>query len=175
MKNGWKLVSVLALGVSVWLSLAVVLQARDVENRKAAAAFEKLKALQGRWEASMGEHRVVATYEVVSNGTAVLERVDGHGVGGMITLYYLEGDHLALTHYCMQGNQPHMTARIGDADSNELHFQLSGTLGLGDAAEKHMDEVLIHFDGPGRVTQNWTEKENGQFGHVVTLSYRRIS
>ena len=98
MKNRWKLASAVVLGVSVWLSVAVVLQARDVANRKTAVAFEKLKALQGRWEASMGEHSVITTYEVVSNGTAVLERVEGHGVGSMITLYYVEGYHLALTH-----------------------------------------------------------------------------
>ena len=175
MKNGWKVASAVVLGTSLWLSVAVVLQARSVANQKAAAAFEKLKGLQGRWEATMGEHNVVTTYDVVSNGTAVLERMEGHGIGGMVTVYTLEGDHIALTHYCVRGNQPHMTAEVADPESNELHFRLSGTVGLGDADEKHMDEVLIRFEGSSRVIQDWTEKENGKVGHVVTLNYRRTS
>ena len=173
MKNSGKLITPVVLGVLVWLGFATALRAVSAD-RDAAAAFDKLKSLSGQWEAQMGEHKIVTTFEVASNGTAVLERMSGHGVGDMLTVYYLEGDRIVLTHYCTSGTQPHMAAKAAPG-SDELHFKLAGTSGLTSADQGHMDEVVVRFDGSDKVNEDWTWRENGKVGQQVALRYHRIS
>src|ERR1700758_3617498 len=70
-----------------------------------AAAFKQLKVLAGHWEAQpAGEVKATLDVELTSGGTALIERshiVEGGKEVEMITLYYLDGDQLKLTHYCM--------------------------------------------------------------------------
>ncbi len=79
-----------------------------------AAAFEKMKSLAGHWEGSTPDDaKLTADIEVTSDGNAVLERfqmIEGGRPMTMITMYYLDGDTLKLTHYCHAGNQPTMAA-----------------------------------------------------------------
>jgi len=173
MKNAAKLITPVVLGIAVWLGVATALPAASAD-RDAATAFAKLKSLSGRWEAQMGEHKIVTTFEVASNGTAVLERMSGHGVGDMLTIYYLEGSHIVLTHYCASGTQPHMVAQAGRGN-DELHFKLAGTSGLTSLDQGHMDEVVVRFDGLDEVNEDWTWKENGKVGRQVALRYHRVS
>src|SRR5206468_10379480 len=77
-----------------------------------AEAFEKLKALVGHWETDKTNmNKATLDLELTSGGTAVIEKFrmveEGKPVE-MITLYYLDGDQIKLTHYCMAGNQPTM-------------------------------------------------------------------
>ena len=81
------------------LSLAIPTLAAD---NNASAAFERLKKLAGTWEATTPDgksERVV--YEVIANGTAVIER-DAHEGGTMETVYHLDGDKLGC-HFCESG------------------------------------------------------------------------
>src|ERR1700704_1393988 len=75
-----------------------------------AAAFEQLKSLIGHWKTqSANMPDATLDLELTSGGTAVLERSHMINEGKpveMITLYYLDGEQLKLTHYCMAGNQP---------------------------------------------------------------------
>ena len=41
----------------------------------------------------------------------------------MMTVYYLDGDRLLLTHYCMAGNQPRMQARAFNPETGEVDFE----------------------------------------------------
>jgi len=75
-------------------------------------AFEKLKALVGHWETDKTNmNKATLDLELTSGGTAVLEKfhmVENGKPVEMTTLYYLDGDQVKLTHYCMAGNQPTM-------------------------------------------------------------------
>src|SRR5262245_49740277 len=80
------------------------------------AGFEKIKALSGEWEVTRGgdeHHGGTVTYKVTAGGSAVLETLFGGTKHEMITLYYLDGKDLALTHYCMLQNRPRMRAERG--------------------------------------------------------------
>ena len=90
---------------------------------EASAAFDRLKALAGQWEAQGKTGKSQLTYEVVSGGNAVFERDNNEGMPEMITVYYLDGDRVLLTHYCMIGNQPRMQARRIDPQTGELKFE----------------------------------------------------
>jgi hypothetical protein len=69
------------------------------------AAFERLKALVGSWEAeSPGGRRVRLTYELAAGGSVLVERYTAGDLPGgetMLTTYYLDGERLMLTHYCV--------------------------------------------------------------------------
>src|ERR1700742_4745659 len=102
--------SIWALGIlaagAIWLGLAgTVAQASDKGDTNAAAAFAQLKTLAGTWEAATKQGKATTTYEVISNGSALVEHLDMPNEGAMVTVYHLDGDRLVLTHYCTAGNQ----------------------------------------------------------------------
>src|SRR5260370_14316271 len=78
----------------------------------AVAAFEQLKSLVGHWETEKSNtNQATLDLELTSGGTAVIEKAQMVQQGTtveMITLYYLDGDQLKLTHYCMAGNHTTM-------------------------------------------------------------------
>ena len=104
--RGWtKVLSVVVLGIAVM----------PVPNPAAGSgteAFEKLKSLVGNWETDKTNmNKATLDLELTSGGTAVLEKfhmVENGKPVEMTTLYYLDGDQIKLTHYCMAGNQPTM-------------------------------------------------------------------
>ena len=66
------------------------------------AAFERLKSLQGTWETAGGQ-KATTTFELVANGTVLLERYSNPAIPGggqMVSAYHLDGTALVLTHYC---------------------------------------------------------------------------
>jgi uncharacterized protein len=81
----------------------------------AEETFEKLKALQGDWVNA--ESQDVATYEVISNGSAVVERA-----GGMVTVFHLDNGTIMATHYCAAQNQPRLRATEFSGEIIEFEF-----------------------------------------------------
>src|ERR1044071_4021628 len=93
----------------IWLGLAgTVAHAGDKQDTNAVAAFNRLKTLAGNWEATSTRGKVTSAYEVISNGSALVEHVKGTGEDEMLTVYHLDGNLLVLTPFCTAGNQPHM-------------------------------------------------------------------
>src|SRR5437879_9085299 len=86
-----------------------------------AEAFEKLKSLVGHWETDKTNmNKATLDLELTSGGTAVLEKfhmVDNGKPVKMTTLYYLDGDQVKLTHYCMAGNQPRSEEHTSELQS----------------------------------------------------------
>lgn len=127
----------------------------------AQAQFEKIKSLAGEWQGEGPEGKVTVVYEVVSNGSAVMERMQSAGQPGMITMYHLDGDHLMMTHYCAAMNQPRMRAAEG-ADANVLAFNLMDITNLTDPAAGHMKGLTMTFRDANHLTADWTFEENGK-------------
>ena len=127
----------------------------------AAAAFSRIKSLVGEWQADtpMGKSRV--TYELVSSGTAVLERDAIGDMPPMITLYYLDGNRLLLTHYCMVGNQPRMRSAAGN-DGDEVVFEFAGGANLNPATDVHMHDYRLRFAGTDRIRGEWELYKDGK-------------
>src|SRR5579862_7044984 len=99
----------------VLLAFAVNSPAQDTKQPAAQnAALERFKQLAGEWvgKGMHGgmEHEVRSIYKVTSGGSAVMETIDPSGPHEMVTVIHSDGNALALTHYCMLGNQPQMKA-----------------------------------------------------------------
>src|ERR1700730_11841190 len=73
----------------------------------AQKAFEKLKTLAGSWEGSSMGMSSHITIHVIPSGIAFLHEATGPGgPANPITMFYVDGDRLLLTHYCDAGNRP---------------------------------------------------------------------
>src|SRR5687768_5331933 len=97
--------------ISILLAAAgIVATAGDTKKSKQGTAFERLKSLEGEWQAQSpwGGHSRVR-YQVIAGGSAVVETFSDDKLGAgneMVTVYTPAGEGVALTHYCMAGNQP---------------------------------------------------------------------
>lgn len=159
------------LALTFGLTLAVVAiagaEAKKVSDADAAhQGFEKLKALNGEWEVaavpSNHEHGPMGgtvSYKVTAGGSAVLETLFGSSEHEMVTLYYVDGNTLALTHYCMLGNRPHMLAQP-DSSPSKLVFKCAD----GDKIESdaHMHQVTITFVDPDHLKTEWVLNNGGK-------------
>ena len=90
----------------------------------AQKAFEKLKTLAGSWEGTYMGMSGKVTIRVTSRGNAILHEVTSSGMpDNPITMIYVDGDRLLLTHYCDSGNRPRMEGKISP-DGNSVEFTL---------------------------------------------------
>lgn len=130
----------------------------------ANAAFARIKSLAGDWQSVgvKGEHSRL-TYQVVSGGTAVMERFSSDGLpansGEMITIYYVDKGELVLTHYCIAHNQPHLQATRYDSQSGELDFEFVDGGNIATGNEGHMHSAKLRFIDNDHISSEWLYME----------------
>lgn len=161
--------AVILLGASAIPSFAA-----DQPSANAATAFAKLKTLVGTWEAESSKGKAVSTYELVANGTALVEHIKVPGESEMLTVYHLDGDRLLLTHYCTAGNQPELQAEAYDPASNTLTFNFLRAGNLPDKNAGHMHHAVLKFTSDDSFTANWAFQEGGKIRFVESLPYTRV-
>ena len=140
----------------------------------AAAGFERLKALAGTWQVESDMGKTQATYEVIANGSVVLERITMNEHGTMVTAYHLNGDKLELTHYCMAGNQPSMVAKNINPATGEIVFDFTGISNLSNPNAGYMHNASFQLADNNQFTAAWTFYEYGKPKFTETLRYTRV-
>ncbi len=147
-----------------------VVWAGDHHAERAAAKpaiFDKFKALKSVWEMQGGhdEHggppSGSVSYKVTAGGSAVMETFLAGSEHEMITLYYVEGDAMALTHYCMLGNRPHMRA-IPSKDPNKITLRCPEGEDRALEAEQHMHQATFTFLDADHFKSEWTLFKDGK-------------
>ena len=147
-------------------------------NSNDAAAFAQIKSLAGDWERALekgGKARI--HYEVIAGGSAVSERYESDDLGpanAMVTVYYLDGDHLQLTHYCMAKNQPHMQAESFDPATRELRFAFVNATGLSGPDGGHMHNASVRFIDADHFNSDWQYYEDGHPKFTEDLQFTRV-
>jgi hypothetical protein len=159
------LVCVALLGFAAWTGA----------GNNGAAAFEKMKSLAGHWEGSApGAAKLTADIEVTSDGNAVLERfqmVEGGKPMNMVTMYYLDGDTLKLTHYCHAGNQPTMAATYDPASSTiTFDFVTATNLKPDDV---HMHHAVFTLVDSNHLNETWTMYKDQKNAGAESISLTR--
>ena len=125
------------------------------------AAFEKIKSLEGTWEGfNYADTPVTVSYEVVSAGSAVIERLEPQGEPAMITMYHMDDGKLMMTHYCSAGNQPRMVAQKSEDES--IHFEFLDGTNLSADEIGHMRGLSIYLKGKNELEQVWTFRQDGK-------------
>lgn len=103
----------------------------------AKKAFEKLKTLAGSWEGTIGDLSTQVTIRVTSAGSAIMHDAF-MAKTNKITMIYLEGDRLLLTHYGGEGNRPRFEGKL-TADGKSIEFSfLDVSGGTQRGLMKHM-------------------------------------
>jgi hypothetical protein len=141
-----------------------------------AEAFEKLKSLAGHWETvNSNMQKATLDLELTSGGTAVLEKFhmveDGKPVE-MITLYYLDGDKLRLTHYCMAGNQPTMSGTY-DPAAKTIKFDFLSITNLKSENAGHMHHATYTFVDDDHFKTSWTFRKDQKDAFTEDVTYVR--
>ncbi len=91
---------------------------------------------------------------VTSMGNALMHEMTGAGrPDDPITMLYLDGDRLMLTHYCDAGNRPRMVAKTApDGKSVEFDFlDVAGSLQHG-----HMHHAVFTVIDANHHIEDWT-------------------
>ncbi len=163
----------LVMATVVLAAAAVHAAGPKSEASAGQAAYARLKTLVGEWEADTGMGKVHVSYELIAGGTSLVEKESGEKMPAMLTVYYLDGDRLLLTHYCMAGNQPRMQARAFNPETGEVDFEFLDATNLTPGAG-HMHNAKIRVAGNDHFSAEWEFYENGQRKMAETAQYTRV-
>ena len=154
--------AVLSLGLVVLLG-GFALAAEQGTPTRPNAGFDLLKGLVGSWEGKSKDGVVSVRYEVVSDGTALLETMSHPGSkAAMVTVYHPDGDQLMMTHFCGANNQPRMRCARPAADGKSLTFAYVDCTNLPTPETGHMHGLVITLDDADHLTEAWTWMEGGK-------------
>jgi len=160
---------------AIFVMTLIALPLTAGESSPAERAFERFKALEGEWTGTGPEGKTIETrYELVGEGTSVMEFFSIEGEHDMLTVYHLDGDSLMLTHYCAAGNQPRMRAASFE-DENEVSFDFVDVTGVPSPEAGHMHHAVIEFKNDDRVESHWTWFEGGEAKFTESIEIERVA
>src|SRR6266478_1590032 len=161
----------LMLSVVVITALSeVVFATSEAQKSDAQKSFDKLKALAGSWEGpvtvappqhDMGDGTLTqVTLRVTSRGNSLVHEMKEAGTPDdparydhPVTMLYLDGDRLLLTHYCDAGNRPRMTGKVS-ADGKTVEFDFLDV--SGGTQYGHMHHAVFTVIDANHHTEDWT-------------------
>jgi hypothetical protein len=128
----------------------------------AQKTLDRFKSMVGTWQGkspSGGTSEV--TYQLAAGGTAVM--ADMHMADeDMVSMYYVDGDQLLMTHFCPSNNQPRMKAVISP-DLNTVTFDFLDATNLPGPQTGHMHRAVFLFSSdPNHYSEEWTWKQEGK-------------
>jgi hypothetical protein len=151
------------LALAFVLLFCVNLPAQMPPPAASTPAFDQLKSLAGTWEGKRSADRsTMLTYEVVSNGSVVMERLKPTHEAEMVTMYSLDGGRIVVTHYCSMGNQPTMQTAPLAAATGKYDFHFVRIAGTKTPEEGHMTDLTLSLPDKDHLTQTWTFLEKGK-------------
>ena len=152
------------LSVVVLMSLSIAAFAQS----DAQKSFDKLKTLAGSWEGSFEGGPVHVSLRVTSMGNAILHEMKGGGPDNPITMLYLDGDRLFLTHYCDAGNRPRMVGTISP-DGKTITFNFVDV--TGSTQQGHMQSAVFSLIDGDHHTETWNfaMADGKQMGGLLEL------
>jgi len=150
----------------VLLSLATL----SFAQTDAQKSFDQMKTLAGTWQGPVavdppmqGETNgkpIHVSLRVTSRGNAIVHEMKEAGTpddptryDDPITMVYLDGDRLLLTHYCDAGNRPRMAAKVSP-DGKTVEFDLIDV--AGNVQYGHMQHAVFTIVDANHHTEDWT-------------------
>jgi hypothetical protein len=148
--------------ITIWLLVLGVAVSAAGAEQSSTAAFERLKALAGDWQADLpGFGAITNSVRLVSNGRAIEETL-GTPTDNEISLYTRDGNRILLTHFCALTPDGHVvrleTAPVKEA-FDSLEFVFRDSTNLHNLAAPHMRRVLLIIRDHDHITEQWTQVE----------------
>jgi hypothetical protein len=163
MKSIRFVLSVILMSLSTIMAFAQSDSQKPIAQSDAQKSFDKLKTLAGSWEGQVStvpqeaalEGKVMqVSFRVTSMGNTLMHEMTGAGrPDDPITMLYLDGDRLLLTHYCDAGNRPRMAGKMSpDGKTVEFDFlDVTGSTQYG-----HMHHAVFTFLDANHHIEDWT-------------------
>ena len=162
------------LPFTILIAFSTVALAQSATPSDAQKSFDKLKALAGTWHASVlidppmkdmpNGPMADVTLRVTSRGNALVHEIGETGKDDPtkydhpVTMFYLDGDRLLLTHYCDAGNRPRMAARVSP-DGKTVEFDFLDV--AGNTQYGNMYHAVFTFIDANHHTEDWTFRMKG--------------
>ena len=141
---------------------------------KTSPEFEKMKSLVGEWQGkSLDGKTAKVSYTLVSDNSALMEKLSVAGESEMVTMYHPDGDHLMMTHYCSAHNQPRMRSQKASTEIKNITLDLVDVTNLSAPDAGHMSKLVLTFVDQDHFTQEWTWSQKGKEGTVV-IRFERV-
>ncbi len=168
MKSSHFLLSLALLSIST-----LALAQSDPQPSNAQQSFTQLKGLAGTWKGPItatppqpdwGDKPMFVSLRVTSRGNALVHEMKEPGTpddpnhDDPITMLYLDGDRLLLTHYCDAGNRPRMAAKTSP-DGKTIEFDFVDV--AGGTQYGHMHQAVFTVIDANHHTEDWTYMEPG--------------
>jgi len=119
----------------------------------AQTTFAKLKSLEGSWTGKTSDGRPLRVENrVTSGGSALMSEIQGPEE--MVSMFYLDGDRLLMTHYCSAGNQPRMAATVSP-DGKTITFDFVDATNLLGSQPGHMQRLVVTMLDDNHHTEEW--------------------
>jgi hypothetical protein len=154
------------MGFSLWinfvalgLQLTLFSQISIAESvpADAAAAFERLKRLNGEWQGNVESRQGPAAtvlYRLTANGNTLMETLFPGTDHEMVSMYHLDGKDLVVSHYCAMGNQPKM--KLAGFEAGQVTFDFAGGTNLNPKKDVHIHSGKIVMIDNDHVETEWT-------------------
>ena len=144
----------------------------------ASAGLDTMKTLVGTWQGSLTtdspawatDKPLPLTIRVASHGNALVHELDTGGPE--VTVFYTEGDHLALVHYCDFGNRPHM---ISHALGNGKVITFDLTEAPGSDQIGHVSQAVFTLIDANHHTEDWVFLPAGQKPVHAHMDFKRVA
>jgi len=132
------------------------------------AAFQKLQSLAGDWEGKDEQGNMVkSNFKLMVSGTAVMETLNHSGMDEMVTFYTVDGDRIALLHFCPTNNQPRMRTTPAEGEIKELAFSFEGAGNLLNPEMGHEHKLVLEFQDKDHIVERWTWRAKGKDTEMV--------
>jgi hypothetical protein len=140
--------------------------------------FETIKSLEGTWVGEGDMHGkkqpVEVRYRVTSGKTAVEETLFPGSPHEMVSVYFMDGDNLMMTHYCTMGNQPRMkmTEAKKTKKGETISLKMVDATGMKTPQDPHMGALTLTLKGKDNLVEQW-ESMGPQGSKMSVFTYQR--
>jgi hypothetical protein len=141
----------------------------------AQAGFERFKKLEGKWlgRSTKGWEETI-NFKTIAKGSVVVENsFDAHPNETMMTMFYLDGDRLMLTHYCVARNQPRLEATAFEDEGRTITFTFRDATNLPSRDKGHMDKAVFRFVDDDHFSSQWTWYQDGKENWMEEIKCER--
>ena len=154
------------LTASLFLFVSFATAAMGGED-DAQQLFARFKTLEGEWKIAEPARTTSVSFEVIANGSALVEKWIMSPTRTSMTVYSMDGDRLLVTHYCPQGNAPRLVYERTREDGM-YYFEFLDGQNLQDAEGSHQHTFWIRFDSENSFTRSETYIKNGALSEPVS-------
>lgn len=129
---------------------------------EAQQVFDHLKELAGDWVGTAMGQATTLRYRVVGAGSALVEEQFPNTPHEMLTIYFMDGAELRMTHYCAAGNQPRLRLDAGGSRAGDYRFVFDGGTNLDPARDHHIHGARVVVKDRDHVESHWFAYADGK-------------